>query len=522
MIEIRNSELLQRWLLESGHLGRFWDRPRFLFDGDALERELAGVREQYPSLSADEAEARAALRLLGKEEGRSRAIVSGRRRPWTRRERFFLLAIAALAAALAVLVLAPHAHAQELDRASRQAAISRANVVRILRAASSATEGQGGQPGGLILQLANGGSVLATRPAGLVQFNCSTNLSCSFSGATFTLTATGGSGSGCIPPGSTANALLFDAGSGQCNDAAKFTWTSATNTLALASGGTFDPTAGSMRVPGTNGQLLFNNGGVLAAEDPVVSGPDARGAAQTAKPVAGLAGIDYTTACAGAPCVQEAKVDANGTIYVQPTDGAHAMPMGDASARTIHTTVDNASIAVTGAFFQSTQPVSCASAAACPVNATLQASAGTDIGKLDANQSVNLSQVAGVALVADPCQTAAKSAAPINQAATALATVIAGTASKHTYICSIFLISAAAQNVDVVAGSGTNCGTAIHAGLFGGTASGTGPNLAANTGWTLGNGAAFVAGGNDTAADNICLRSSGTGQISGVITYVQQ
>ena len=72
MKEIRNSEQLQRWLLESGHLGRLWDRPRFVFDEEEFKRELAGVSEQYPGFVTQEAEARAALRLLGKQEANER------------------------------------------------------------------------------------------------------------------------------------------------------------------------------------------------------------------------------------------------------------------------------------------------------------------------------------------------------------------------------------------------------------------------------------------------------------------
>lgn len=47
-----------------------------------------------------------------------------------------------------------------------------------------------------------------------------------------------------------------------------------------------------------------------------------------------------------------------------------------------------ASRAVTGTFWQATQPVSCASGATCPVNATLQSNSGVDIGKLDTDQTV--------------------------------------------------------------------------------------------------------------------------------------
>jgi hypothetical protein len=118
----------------------------------------------------------------------------------------------------------------------------------------------------------------------------------------------------------------------------------------------------------------------------------------------------------------------------------------------------------------------------------------------------------------DPCQTAAKSSKAINQTATAV--VVSGTSSKKTYVCSMFIVSATAQNLNWVEGTGTTCGTST-AGVTGGTTAATGPNLAANEGWTLGNGAAFVAA-SATNADDLCLQQSGTGQVSGVITYAQQ
>ena len=76
------------------------------------------------------------------------------------------------------------------------------------------------------------------------------------------------------------------------------------------------PWLASGTIPGTSGQLLYNNSGVIGAEDPIVSGPDARGAAQSKNPVAGLGGIDYSSSCAGGPCVQEAKVDSSGNLYI--------------------------------------------------------------------------------------------------------------------------------------------------------------------------------------------------------------
>jgi len=619
MIEIRNSETLQRWLLESGHLGRLWDRPRFLFDRAEFEREVAGVREQYPQFSADEAEARAALRLLGKEEGRSRALVVGKRRQWTRRERLFLIVVLLLAALLALLLCVPRARAQEFEAASRPGRDYVLGGPRpwgtfgLARGPYRADQ-IGGQPGGVIWYWQNDGSTLHTFAGGVGYVNCSTNLTCSYTAnpPTITITASGGgSGSGCIPPGSTANALLFDAGSGTCSDVSKLTWSG--STLTGASGLTVDFSAASSLklsgtntsgLPGSSGQLLYNNGGNLGAEDPVVSGPDATGTAQSKNPVAGLAGVDYGTGCGGNPCVREAKVDSSGNVSVavtnsptvsvsgnvsvtgtfwqttqpvsiatmpttpvtgtfwqttqpvswsgqsvsltgswpysgalgsvsvsnfpatQPvsgtvtanqgtaaalsgfwpveiTDGTHTMPTGDASARTIHVTADNSSIPVTGTFWQATQPVS---------EATLDAAISSNVVQ------ENVKQIGGTAVVADPCQQAAGTSANINL--TASGQIITGTSGKQTYICAFDIVTAAAQNIALVEGTGTTCGTST-AGMAGGTTAATGWNFAANGGLVKGTGAAWVYK-TATTGDNVCLLLSGTGQTSGEVRYVQQ
>jgi len=661
MMEIHNSETLQRWLLESGHLAPLWDRPRFVFDAEEFNGELAGVREQYPQFTDEEAEARAALRLIGKEEGRgrggARTVAAGNgpaARGWNRRERL-LLALLILAALIALLLAVPRAHAQsraagfERRDAVPEAAFERYRFYNSLLAARPAAAGypaglfglargpyraglfglargpyraglfglargpyraglfglargpyradqylQGGQPGGIIIQLANSGTVLATTPAGLLQFNCAGGMSCSFAAGsggsppTFTLTSTGGGGgSGCIPPGSTANALLFDAGSGACSDVAKFTWNSGANTLAGLTGATldlsalslvkfrvgaglttsangdcgYDSTAGRWHCwqggadrlmiaatnAGASGQpCLSNADGSCTFGDPVVSGPDARGAAQSRNPVAGLAGLDYGTGCSGGPCVQEAKVDASGNQYVNvantvPVSGTFwqttqpvslaSLPALAAGANDIGSVDQHGSwnVGISGTLpgFASTPTVNSAQSGAWTVTQSgtwtvQQGGAPWSVTQSSGPWTVNQTQIAGTNLVADPCQTAAKTSLPINQATASLTTIISGVSGKHTYICSIFLISAAAQNINLVAGTGTNCGTAVHVGFFGGTSAATGPNLAANTGFTLGNGRGSVAGGNDTAADNICYAASGAGQVSGVLTYVQQ
>ena len=121
-----------------------------------------------------------------------------------------------------------------------------------------------------------------------------------------------------------------------------------------------------------------------------------------------------------------------------------------------------------------------------------------------------------LASIADPCAGAAKILVPISQ--TTGTQIITGTASMRTYVCAITVMSATAQNIALVSGTGTVCATSIGA-MIGGTTAATGWNFAANGGIALGNGSGTVAK-SDTDADNICILMSSTGQLSGVISYV--
>jgi len=132
----------------------------------------------------------------------------------------------------------------------------------------------------------------------------------------------------------------------------------------------------------------------------------------------------------------------------------------------------------------------------------------------------NIKQIGGTAVVADPCQANTKNFVSVNQ--TANTRLVVGTASKKIYVCSINLVTATAQNIAVVEGTGTTCATGT-AGVqgFGGATAATGWNLAANGGLTYGNGASAL-GAEGTAADDLCLLQSSTGQVSGGLSYVVQ
>lgn len=118
----------------------------------------------------------------------------------------------------------------------------------------------------------------------------------------------------------------------------------------------------------------------------------------------------------------------------------------------------------------------------------------------------------------DPCAINLRTPKPISLAAGAK--VITGVAGKQIYICHIALVSGTAQNVALVEGTGSTCATGI-TGMAGGSTAATGWNFAANTGIVEGVGSAWVQA-TATAGDDVCLLSSSTGQISGVIDYAQQ
>jgi len=123
-------------------------------------------------------------------------------------------------------------------------------------------------------------------------------------------------------------------------------------------------------------------------------------------------------------------------------------------------------------------------------------------------------------LLIDPCKAQTKLYVSINQ--TANAQLVSGTSSKKIYVCSIHVVVAAATNIALVEGTGSVCATGTSGlGGFGGATAATGWNFAANGGIVLGSGEAAV-GAEITTGDNLCMLNSGSGQVSGGISYVVQ
>jgi hypothetical protein len=128
-------------------------------------------------------------------------------------------------------------------------------------------------------------------------------------------------------------------------------------------------------------------------------------------------------------------------------------------------------------------------------------------------------------VVFDPCKTATKTSLPITITTASVKVIATGASAKKTYICHIFLTSAAADNVAVFeATTATVCATSPIAMIGAGTSvatAGNGMNFSANGGVSLGNGDSQVA---QTTVNNndICLGTSAATVLTGVITYAQQ
>lgn len=218
----------------------------------------------------------------------------------------------------------------------------------------------------------------------------------------------------------------------------------------------------------------------------------------------------------------------SGTWTVQPGN----------TANTTAWKVDGSAVTqpVSGTFWQATQPVSIAG-----------------------NQAVNVAQMNGVAVTmgagatgtgvqrVNPVSSSATGAAPpasasfvgglgsgatggfligpavadtfksvsVTSATTTL--LITGVSGRHVRITSINLVSAIANNVALISGTGATCGTGT-AGISGGTTAANGWNLAANGGLAYGNGVGTIM---QTAAtgDSVCVITSSVGPLAGAIGY---
>ena len=95
--------------------------------------------------------------------------------------------------------------------------------------------------------------------------------------------------------------------------------------------------------------------------------------------------------------------------------------------------------------------------------------------------------------------------------------IITGVSGRHVRICAISLVTAGANNVAFISGTGATCGTGT-TGMTGGTTAATGYNFAANGGLTQGNGIGEINRTN-AVTDSVCIITSAAVQLSGRISY---
>ncbi len=129
---------------------------------------------------------------------------------------------------------------------------------------------------------------------------------------------------------------------------------------------------------------------------------------------------------------------------------------------------------------------------------------------------------AGTAIVgyvsSDPCLQKTKTNLAISQATTFSQQLVALAAGSAINVCSMFVISASANALALTNGTGTNCANGSTA-LIGSLTLASSVSLAANGGWTLGNGAGTILIA--AAGQELCMLTS-TGVIAGNLTYVYQ
>ncbi len=122
----------------------------------------------------------------------------------------------------------------------------------------------------------------------------------------------------------------------------------------------------------------------------------------------------------------------------------------------------------------------------------------------------------GTNTMADPCTFLAPTTVAISQATSTATVYITAASSKKNYICGMVLVAGAAEIVNIIEGTGANCGSA-QAAVIGSTTAANGMSFAANGGFS--NPIKVPGIGTNT---NTCVLTSGANRVAGYLTYVQQ
>ena len=150
------------------------------------------------------------------------------------------------------------------------------------------------------------------------------------------------------------------------------------------------------------------------------------------------------------------------------------------------------------------------------------------ITNVNANNQATMANSSPVVLasnqaVGDPCTFQTKTNVPISTAS-GTTQLVAAVSAKKIYVCSVLVVAPSAVSVSLSEGSSGTCGTSAQAAVIGVATNGTAANgvaLAANGGFSYGGGDGTVAQ-TATANNTLCLFQSGTAQLAGNLSYVQQ
>lgn len=114
----------------------------------------------------------------------------------------------------------------------------------------------------------------------------------------------------------------------------------------------------------------------------------------------------------------------------------------------------------------------------------------------------------------DPCQGRKSKVAISQTGGTVLMTQLPG----RIHICGIFALGADAENLSLVEGTGSTCGTNTLA-MLGGSTAANGPNFGAGAGWVEGFANADITS-QSVIGNDVCLLQSGAGRVAGNLSYV--
>ena len=238
----------------------------------------------------------------------------------------------------------------------------------------------------------------------------------------------------------------------------------------------------------------------------------------------GLTPIGGTTSSPTNAMVAGCQYNASPPTYTTGDSGAVQCTI----AGSVHTTVDNTNANGQATMANSSPVVIASNQSNVPIGA---ASGSIASGAIASGAVASGAYASGAfatgsflnATAGDPCMFQAKTNVAISTASGTVA-LVTGVSAKKIYVCSLSLVTSGAIAVSLAEGSSSTCGTSNQAAVLGVATNGTAANgisLAANGGLTLGNGGGTVAQ-TATAANYLCLFQSGTTQMAGNLTYVQQ